>query len=351
MSAQNSKSAAQFASGVRRNARITAVGTYLPEERITNRELGAMLGYDVEKFCADKGIGVRHRAATGETTSDMAVAAANRALARADLEPNDLDLIILATDTPDFVTPPTSAIVQHRLGATRAGAFDLNAACADETIALAVGANYIALDADIERVLVIGAYGMTKWLDFAPYEQSTSKVLSMLFSDGAAAVVLEPAEEPGFLTSRIATAGSYWDTYGIYVGTAAPPNRQMIDDGKHHLRFHEHGHRVPGDFNQARWADLVQQTLAKAGIDPSAIGLLLTNQVDRRATDATLTRLGLGPERTHWVADRLGYAGSASVFIALDDALDQGLLTTGDLLVLCTSGAGFILATALFRWC
>ncbi len=331
-------------------ARILSVGTYLPEERITNAELGDILGYDVETFCADRGIGVRHRAAPGQSTSDMAVMAAKSALERAGISASDVDLIILATDTPDFVTPPTSPIVQHELGASRAGAFDLNAACADETIALAVGSHYIALDADIERVLVIGAYGMSKWLDFGPYERSASKVLSMLFSDGASAIVLGAAEEPGFLASKVAAEGSYWDTYGIYLGTARPPDHRMIDQGSHHLRFHEHGHRVPEDFNAARWADLVTQTLGKVGREPSELKLLLTNQVERKATNATLARLGLGPDCTHWVADRLGYAGSASIFMALDDALKQGRLAAGDLVALCTTGAGFILATALFRW-
>ncbi len=331
-------------------AQILSVGTYLPSERITNAELGEMLGYDVEAFCADRGIGVRHRAGPGESTSDMAVMAAKSALKQAGISASDVDLIILATDTPDFVTPPTSPIVQHKLGASRAGAFDLNAACADETIALAVGSNYIALDADIERVLVIGAYAMSKWLDFGPYDRSTSKVLSMLFSDGASAVLLGAAKEPGFLASKIAADGSYWDTYGIYLGTAQPPDHRMIDAGRHRLRFHEHGHRVPGDFNEARWADLVAQTMGKLEIEPSELKLLLTNQVERKATETTLTRLGLAPNHTCWVADRLGYAGSASVFMALEEALEQGRLAAGDLLALCTSGAGFILATAVFRW-
>lgn len=333
-----------------RAAKIAGVGIYLPKEQITNAELGRIMNYDVDGYLEEKGIGVRHRAAPEEATSDMAVQAARQALERAGLKPKDVDLIILATDTPDYVTPPTSAIIQHRLGATRAGSFDINAACTDETIALAIGSHYIMLDPGIEHVLVIGAYGMTRWLDWSPYQESASKMLAMLFSDGAGALVLGPAKEPGYLSSRMMTEGSFWDTYGIYLGTARPPDLEMIQEKKHYLRFHENGHRVPPDFNTARWPRLLRETLERAGYGPQDLKLVLMNQVERGAVRATLGELGLPLERTHWVADRLGYAGSASVFMALYDALEQGKLKRGDLVAFCTSGAGFVLSTALFRW-
>jgi len=335
---------------MRKSARILGVGVYLPEERITNTELGRIMEYDVEGYLAEKGIGVRYRAKPDEAPSDMAVAAARDALSRAGLKPEDLDLIILATDTPDYITPPTSAIIQHKLGATRAGSFDINAACADETIAVALASHYIVLDPGIEYVLVVGAYGMTRWLDWSPYERSASKVLAMLFSDGAGAVVLGPSAEPGYLTSRIVTEGDFWDTYGIYLGTARPPDREMVEEKKHFLRFHENGHRVPKDFNASRWPKLLRETLEKAGYGPEDLDLLLTNQVERPAVLETLRALGLPEDRTHWVADKFGYAGSASVFMALYDALEKGKVKEGDLVAFCTSGAGFVLATALFRW-
>ena len=331
-------------------ARIEGVGMYLPQERITNAELGQVMDYDVENYLKEKGIGVRHRAALDEATSDMAACAAREALERAGLSSEDIDLIILATDTPDYVTPPTSAIIQHRLGAINAGSFDINAACTDETIALAIGAHYIMLDPGVEHVLVIGTYGMTKWLDWSPYQESASKVLAMLFSDGAGAVVLGPSGEPGYLASRMLTEGSFWDTYGIYLGTARPPDLEMIQRKEHYLRFHENGHRVPPDFNTVRWPRLLRETLEKAGHRPQELKLVLMNQVELPAVRATLEELGLPMERTHWVADRFGYAGSASVFMALYDALEQGRIKEGDLIAFCTSGAGFVLSTALFRW-
>ena len=330
-------------------ARILGVGMYLPQERITNEELGRLMAYDVVGYLAEKRIGVRFRAAPNEATSDLAVAAAKEALQQSGLQPEDLDLIILATDTPDFVSPPTSAVIQHKLGAKNAGAFDLNAACADETIALGLAAHAIILG-EARYVLVIGAYAMTKWLDWSPYTESVSKVLAMLFSDGAGAVVLGPSEKPGFLKSKIMAEGEYWDTYGIYLGTACPPTVAMIQEKKHFLRFHENGHRVPKDYNATRWPKLVRETLAAAGYEPADLKLLLTNQVEYPALEATLQALGLPPDRTHWVADKFGYAGSASAFMALYDALACGKLRSGDLVAFCTSGAGFVLASALFRW-
>lgn len=331
-------------------ARIAGVGMYLPQERLTNAELGRLMNYDVENYLKEKGIGVRYRAAAEEATSDMAVRAAQKALEQSGLEPEEIDLIILATDTPDYITPPTSAIIQHKLKAKNAGAFDINAACADETIALAIGAHYIMLDPGIKHVLIIGAYGMTKWLDWSLYEESASKVLAMLFSDGAGAVVLGPAEEPGYLASRVIAEGSFWDTYGIYLGTARPPDLRMIQEKKHYLRFHENTHRVPSDFNATRWPKLLRETLVKAGCRPEDLKLVLTNQVELPAVRTTLEALGLPLERTHWVADKFGYAGSASVFMALYDALEQGKLREGDLVAFCTSGAGFVLSAAIFRW-
>jgi 3-oxoacyl-[acyl-carrier-protein] synthase-3 len=333
-----------------REARISGVGMYLPKERITNAQLGKLMDYDVESYLAEKGIGVRHRAAPDETTSDMATYAARDALKRAGLSPDDVDLIILATDTPDFVTPPTSAVIQHKLGAGNAGAFDINAACTDETIALAIGAHYIALDPAIDHVLVVGAYGMTKWLDWGPYSQSASKVLATLFSDGAGAVVLSPSDKAGYLSSKMLAEGSCWDTYGIYVGTGRPLTPEMMAKKQHYLRFHENAHRVPPDFNVARWPDLLRRTTEAVGLSPSDLKLVLMNQVELASVRATLEALGLTMERTHWVADRFGYAGSASVFMALYDALEQGRLVSGDLVAFCTSGAGFVLSTALFRW-
>lgn len=332
------------------SAKISGTGMYLPDKKITNRELGQKMNFDVEGYLEEKDIGVRYQAGPDETTSDLAAKASSRALDDAELKPTDLDLIILATDTPDYVTPPTSAILQYKLGAENAGSFDINAACTDETLGLAIGSQYISLDPEIENVLVAGAYGMTKWLDWSNYRDSSSKVLAALFSDGGGAVVLSSADQPGYLASNTLTEGEFWDAYGIYLGTANPPDEEMLQNKEHYLRFHENEHHVPPDFNQTRWPKLVEGTMDKVNAEVSDIDSILFNQIDKSTIEETLRRLGLDQSKTHLVMDKFGYAGSASVLMALDDALEQGKIESGDIVAFCTSGAGFVMSVSLFRW-
>lgn len=332
------------------SAKIAGTGMYLPEKEITNRELGKKMNYDVEDYLEEKGIGVRFQAGPEESTSDLAAEASSRALDDAGLSSNDLDLIILATDTPDYVTPPTSAILQHKLGAENAGSFDINAACTDETLGLAIGSQYITLDPEMENVLVAGAYGMTKWLDWGDYADSTSKVLGMLFSDGGGAVVLSSSQQPGYLASNTLTEGEFWDAYGIYLGTANPPDREMVENKEHYLRFHENEHHVPPDFNESRWPKLVKETMDKVNAEVKDLDSVLFNQIDKSTIEETMERLDLDLSKTHLVMDKFGYAGSASVLMALHDALGEGKIESGDLVAFCTSGAGFVMSVSLFRW-
>ncbi len=331
-------------------ARISGVGVYLPKRVVTNEELSGIMNYDVEGYLKDKGISLRHVASPDESTSDMAAEAAKRALMDAGLSPEDVDLIILSTDTPDYITPPTSPIIQFKIGAKRAGAFDINAACADETIALSIASHYIMMDDSINNVLVIGAYSMTRWLDWRDYEHSTSKVLAMLFGDGAGALVISRSDEPGFITSKIAAEGEFWDTYGVYLGSARMPTVEMIEKRLHFLRFHENKHRVPKDFNYTRWPRIIRETVEKAGAKVDELSLILFNQVSLEDIRLTMEELGLSMERTHTVMDKYGYTGSASTIMALYDALEEGKVRKGDYVMFCTSGAGFVVATALFRW-
>ncbi|MGD0854745.1 MAG: ketoacyl-ACP synthase III [Dehalococcoidia bacterium] len=335
---------------MQRYAKIKGTGMYIPEKRITNAELGAMIGYDVDKYLNSKGIKVRFQSAPDESTSSMSVRAAQDALQRANMKPEDLDFIILATDTPDYVTPPTSPIIQHHLGANNCGVFDLNDACADETLGLALGSQFIMVDPEINNVMVIGTYGMTKWLDWGPYENSASKVLATLFSDGSAAVILTKSDEPGYMVNKTVSEGEYWDTYGIYIGTANPPTIKTIEEKKQYLTFHKNRHKVPSDYNVIRWPRMIRETCRKGAITVEDLDMVLMNQVELDSVELSMKELGLPMSRTHWIADHLGYAGSASALMALHEVIDQNKLKKGDHLMLCTSGAGFVLATALFRW-
>lgn len=333
-----------------RSAKINSVGMYLPDKEVTNEELSEIMNYDVDEFLSDYGVKRRFVAEEDEAPSDMAVEASREALDRGDLDPEDLDLIILTTDTPDYITPPTSPIIQHKLGAENAGTFDINAACTDETIGLAVGSQYITMDETIGNVLVTGSYGMTTWLDWTEYSESISKIMSFLFSDGAASIILSESEEEGYLSSSILSEGEYWDSYGIYMGTGRPPTKEMIEEKKHLLRFHEHGHRVPAKYNADRWPDLIKKTVNKADHEVEDLDMVLFNQLEAHIIKETMERLGLSMDETHLIMDKYGYSGSASGFMAFYDALEQGKIERGDLIAFCTSGAGFVLGSAFFRY-
>ena len=328
-----------------RYAKILSTGMYLPKKKETNEETGKRIGFDVDGWLRPRtGITVRYLSEPNEATSDMAVAAARHALDNANLKPEDLDLLILATDTPDFVSPPTSAVIQYKLGAKNAGCFDVNAACSDVPIALSIASQQIMTDESIKYALVTGSYGMTKWLDW------NEKWLAPIFSDGAGAVVLAASDEPGFITSKTIADGSYWDCYGIYIGTAYPVTLQMVQENKHHLRFHESGHRYPADINLANWPKLVKDTVEKAGYKVSDLDLLLLTQVNLNTIKDVMKILELPLSKTHWIMDKYGYNGSACVIFALHDAVKQGKLKKGDLLCICASGVGYVMSAVLFRW-
>jgi 3-oxoacyl-[acyl-carrier-protein] synthase-3 len=328
-----------------RYAKILSTGIYLPKKVETNEELAKRIGFDVDGWLRPRtGITLRHISEPNEATSDMAVEAAQQALKNANLKPEDLDLLILATDTPDFVSPPTSTVIQHRLGAKNAGCFDINAACTDVPIALSIASNYIMNDTSINYALITGSYGMTKWLDW------NEKWLAPIFSDGAGAIILTASNKPGYITSKIIADGSYWDCYGIYVGTANPITIQMVEEKKHYLRFHESGHRYPADINFAHWPQLIKDTVKKAGYTVEDLDMILMTQVNVNTIKDVMKELGLPLTKTHWIMDKYGYNGSACVIFALHDALEQGKIKKGDLMCFCTSGVGYVMSAALFRW-
>ena len=189
-----------------RHAQILSTGRYIPERVVTNNDLNEMLGENVGDWLVENvGIHERHVMADDETTSSMVVAASERALARAGITAADLNLIIVATDTPDFISPATASAVQAKLGANSAGTYDINCACAAWVTGLDMAARYIATDSDYNSILVAGGYGMTKFLDWR------DKYTCTLFADGAAAVIVGAASRPGFLAGRLMADGRYHD--------------------------------------------------------------------------------------------------------------------------------------------
>jgi 3-oxoacyl-[acyl-carrier-protein] synthase-3 len=281
--------------------------------------------------------------AADEVTSDLAAHAARDALARAGVAPEELDLLVVATDPPDQPSPATASVVQHKLGARNAGTYDVNAACAGFVTALDVASKTIAADEAYRRVLVVGAYGMTRHLDWKDKKTCT------LFADGAGAVVLGAGEEPGLLAGKLEAHGEYHDALGIYGGGTLHPStpEYVAEHGQPFVRFVR---KFPATFNTERWPAAVRALLARAGKRVEDVGLFVFTQLNLRTIEATMAELGQPMARTHWTMDRLGYTGSACIPMTLHDAVLAGKVKPGDLVVLCASGGGLAMAAALFRW-
>lgn len=328
----------------RRYAAIAGTGRYVPARRVTNAEIEALLGEPVDAWLRENvGIHARHFMDDAEVTSDLATNAARSALERAGVAAGDVDLIIVASDTPDYLSPGTSSVVQAKLGAARAGTFDVNCACASWVTALDVGAKAIAADDDIGTVVVAGAYGMSRYIDW------TDKKTCTLFADGAGAVVLRASDRPGVLASKLAAHGEFHDALGIYTGgTARPATPENIAaGGKPKVAFVR---KFPATFNTEHWPALCRAALAKAGMEPGDVSLFLFTQLNIRTIAAMMDALGQPMERAHWIMDRWGYTGSACIPMALDDAVEKGRLHAGDRILLCASGGGVAMAASIVEW-
>ncbi|MCI0570437.1 MAG: ketoacyl-ACP synthase III [Myxococcaceae bacterium] len=327
-----------------RFAQVLATGRYVPAKMVTNAELEARLGEPVHDWLVQNvGIERRHVMADGEVGSDMAVAAAREALGRAGLKAKDLDLIIVATDTPDYLTPGTASVVQHKLGADSAGTFDVNCACAGWVTALDVASKYLIADSSYRHVLVVGVYGMTRFVDWDDKKTCT------LFADGAGAVVLGAGDTPGFMGARLLANGGYYDALGIYTGgTARPATPEAVQaHGKPTVQFLR---RLPASFNTEHWPVLLKTLLERARLTLDDVDHFVFTQLNLRTIEATMAAMGQPLEKTHWTMDKWGYTGSACIPMTLDDAVAQGKVRRGDLVALCASGGGLAMASALVRW-
>jgi 3-oxoacyl-[acyl-carrier-protein] synthase-3 len=325
-------------------AKIVGTGRYVPEKVVTNQDLSRILGEDIDEFVAQVlGISERHVCAEHESTADIATFASEQALNAAGVAPEDLDLIVLASDTPEQLSPATSVVVQHRLGAKNAGTFDVNCACAGFVTALDTASKYIISDSSYKNVLVIGAYAISKYVDWKDKKTAT------IFADGAGAVVLQSRTDgPGFLASKLRADGSFHDHMGIYAGgTHMPVTPQVIDEGYWtKVRFHK---KYPAEVNTEGWPAIVREVLAKAELRLDEVKLFLFTQVNLSSIKLVMEKLELPMERTHTIMRKWGYTGSACIPMVLDDALRTGLAGPGDNIVMCASGGGLNMACAAFR--
>lgn len=328
-----------------RHAQIVATGRYIPERVVTNDDLNQILGENVGDWLVENvGIRERHVMADDETTSDMVVAASRQALARAGISAADLNLIIVATDTPDYISPATASVVQAKLGAANAGTYDINCACAAWVTGLDMAARYVATDPDYEYILVAGGYGMTKFLDWS------DKYTCTLFADGAGVAVVGVGDKPGFLAGKLLAEGQYHDAMGVYSGgTFRPASPATVAElGKPRVQFVK---KFPATFNSDNWPPLVRDVVAKAGLAVNEVDYFLFTQLNLRTIKFVMENLGQPMTKTHWIMDKWGYLGSACIPAALDDALERNKgPEQGDYVVFCATGGGMAMAATVWKW-
>jgi 3-oxoacyl-[acyl-carrier-protein] synthase-3 len=328
----------------KRYAHVLGTGLYAPEKVVPNSFFNELYKKDIDTFLrTQRNIFERRWMSPKQATSDLILPAARQALSKSGLKPSDLDLIIVATDTPDYLSPSTATVVQFKLGAEKAGTFDLNSACAGFVTAMDVGAKYIQADPHYQNVLVVGAYAMSKWLNLEDYKIAT------LFADGAGAAVLQSRHEPGgVLSSRLYTDGQYHDYMGIYAGGSARPfSQEVLDQKAHLLNFAK---KIPLETNPTLWPKLTQQMLEETGKTLSDVKCFLMTQINIQLINETLEKMGIDKNLSHNIMDRYGYTGSASIGMAMADADHQGKLKKNDLLCLLSSGGGVSMGTMLIEW-
>jgi len=328
-----------------RYAKITATSAYLPERQVTNDDLrkqfDPIVPEFVDKMEASTGILSRWWAPEDWAASDIALRAAQRALDRAGKSPTDVDLIILGTDSPDYVTPATSVVLQHKLGATNAGTFDVGCACASFPTALSAGAGLIASNPALKTVLVVGVYMMHKLAD-------PNDPMIFFYGDGAGAAILEPSDEPGFVGASFRADGAYAKNWAIFAGgTAEPPSEEALSAGRMKVNMVD---RYPPEINNEGWPLLVRRLAKENGFELSDIDFIIFTQVRKPTIELVMDDLGLPMGKTHTIMENWGYTGSACVPMALDDAVQKGKISKGDLVVLVGSGGGYNQAAAAVRW-
>lgn len=327
-----------------RNATILSCGAYAPSQLITNQYFNEQLGEDVDTWLRENvHIYERRWCEASESTADLAEAAARQAIERAGISPAQINLVIVATDTPEFISPSTAAVVQHRLGAVNAGTFDINTACAGFVTALDIASKYIRADEQYQYVLAIGAYAMSKHLN------KNDKKTVTLFADGAGAMVLaaEESTDTGFLASQLVSKGEYNEWMGIYAGGARQPvTDNVIAASDHQLKFVR---KFPKELNPDMWSEMATKLSDRIGMPVSTVDMFFITQININSIWETLDLLELPHDKAHTIMHYYGYTGSACIPMAFNDAWEKQKIKKGDLVFFIGSGGGLAFAAAAFK--
>lgn len=326
---------------------IELIGTSLfaPETTYSVKELSDIVGEDISEFMG--ALGIEQTRATGPemSSTDLAVEAGKRAIKNAGIDAEDIDLLIISSDTPDIISPQTSASVHAGLK-LKDGVpfFDMNASCTGFIFASETAKNFINSNPDFETVMVISVYNMTK---FADKEQGK---FYCVFSDGAGAAIYRRSEEESFVSSHFIGNGEEWATLGIYVGGTRFPATEERVKGE--------GEVNPGltfwrgelmNRNPELWPVIINKSLEKSDYQLEDVDKFIFTQINKSAIKKACENLGIEMDQTHNIMDRYGYTGNACIIMALHDALEKGEVKEGDLVCLTASGVGYTMGTMLFR--
>ncbi len=333
-------------------AKIIGTGLYVPGAAIANSELWQLIGAEFDQGKLEEKLGIfrRHNATLRglkEFTTDFATEAAKAAIARAGIDPMQVSLFIVGTDTPQYLSPGSAVVVQGRLqgGQMLTGCFDVNASCAGFTTSLDIAAKMIACDANLKYAVVVGVYNMPAFV------RPGDAFGHAIFADGAGAVVLQRTDDrdnSGYLAGQLMADGTQWDFIGLYAGGSKfPITHERLDRGEYGLQNLK---PLPGDRNVKLWPNVAKQLVAKAGLRIEDVDHILFSQINRSVIEEVMNLLALPLQRTTTVMDRYGYTGSGSVPMALHHAVENGKIKEGDTVMLIASGAGFFVGANLFRY-
>jgi 3-oxoacyl-[acyl-carrier-protein] synthase-3 len=319
-------------------SKIIGTGSYLPEKIVTNADLEKILDTSDQWIRDRTGICERRIAHENETSADMAEIAAQRAMQAADIDPEEIGLIVVGTTTPDLVFPSTACLLQARLSLLDCGAMDVNAACSGFLYALSIADKYIRCG-DVNKVLVIGVDKLSAMLDW------NDRATAILFADGAGAVVLEASDEAGILSTHIHAAGRHSDLLGVDVGVSTG----FKAEERGGVRIKMKGNEV---FKVAvrTLGRIVDETLAHNNMEKTELDWLIPHQANLRIITATAKKLGMTMDQVVVTVDKHGNTSAASVPLALDEAVRAGKIKRGDKMLLEAFGGGFTWASALIKY-
>jgi 3-oxoacyl-[acyl-carrier-protein] synthase-3 len=321
-------------------SRIIGTGSHLPEKVVTNHDLEKVLDTDDQWIRERTGICERRISSDEEPTTVLAEHACRKALEAADVDPGEIDLLVMGTTTPDLIFPSSACLIQKKLGLPDCGAMDVNAACSGFMYALSIADKYIRCG-DAKKLLVCGSETLSKMINWNRRETA------VLFGDGAGAVVLEASEEPGILSTHIHANGNHAELLNTEVGVSRGFNGLEENDGK--VELFMKGNEV---FKVAvrTLGRIVDETLAANNMDKSELDWLIPHQANLRIIAATARKLEMDMDRVVITVDRHGNTSSASVPLALDEAVRDGRIKRGDMLLLEAFGGGFTWGSALIKY-